>query len=626
MFKLLTLLTHSYFYLPLRYKLKNLSVLDNKIIDNENNIIYCLNNIPKNNRDYNLYSYFIDSVYNNSYDNHDYPEPFTGDLSDCNNYRIMIHINNSVFQKIINNNHQIPSESVFFRLLENNNSFSPKIYDPINIKNICINSYEDVDLDLLESRLNNHNTFTNNIFKNHNLIFYSLINKYSCHFIDKSNYIKINGGIISKNIDYQHLLINNRQHTLIITDDIQQWESLITKQLPDKKLFFQISKVNETYYIRNHHNNNLNTAYNIFDIYWDRVIIDVNSNSLETMNKDLKRIRSCFKWFLFLNKNKTLISKIIIEYLIDCKNLKYPFLKLISKNITNNFNGGFQSIKNIVLDFSKYDKERYREHSKRIDDFNQIYLKKLCCYPDIFFNFDKLFPKTNTIHQYMKIADNFFNANENIQHSFIKNQIQHFKSKDHKCPVCFEKVTQEDFGITICGHIFCFSCLKESLSYKSQCPKCRFSIYNNTYKITEKSTNLKLIDYNSNNLVDLIGTKLTFLIYLLNLKISKNEKILVCSKYYCFLEKIKSTLDIFNINNKLLLDNNTYFNRVITKSVFLGHSKILLKKDYKILNIQKILFVDPLPTNHIFKIISNVSDISIPVTQIIINNTVECGY
>ena len=126
MLNLLTLLTHSYFYLPSRYKLKSLSVFDNKIIDNENNIIYCLNNIPKNNQDYNLYSYFIDSVYNNSYDNYDYPEPFFNDLLDCNNYRIMIHINNSVFQEIINNNHQIPSENTFFKLLENNNSFSQK--------------------------------------------------------------------------------------------------------------------------------------------------------------------------------------------------------------------------------------------------------------------------------------------------------------------------------------------------------------------------------------------------------------------------------------------------------------------------------------------------------------------
>ena len=59
-----------------------------------------------------------------------------------------------------------------------------------------------MDLDLLESSLEQNNNFSNNIFKNHNLIFYSLINKYSCHFLDKSNYIKINGGIISKNIDY----------------------------------------------------------------------------------------------------------------------------------------------------------------------------------------------------------------------------------------------------------------------------------------------------------------------------------------------------------------------------------------------------------------------------------------
>ena len=121
----------------------------------------------------------------------------------------------------------------------------------------------------------------------------------------------------------------------------------------------------------------------------------------------------------------------------------------------------------------------------------------------------------------MKITDNFFNENENSQHNFIKEQLQHFRTKDYKCPICFENVSQEDFGITICGHIFCFSCIKESLSYRSQCPECRFSIYNNTYKITKKSDKMKLVDYNCNNLIDLLGTKLTFLLYLLNLNISK---------------------------------------------------------------------------------------------------------
>lgn len=117
MFKLLTLLTHSYFYLPSKYKLKDIIVIDNKIIDDENNVIYCLNNIPKNNHNYSLYSYFIDSVYNNCDDKDDYPEPFSTDLHDCNNYRIVIHIDNRVFQKIINNNHKIPSESMFLKLL-----------------------------------------------------------------------------------------------------------------------------------------------------------------------------------------------------------------------------------------------------------------------------------------------------------------------------------------------------------------------------------------------------------------------------------------------------------------------------------------------------------------------------
>ena len=130
---LTTLLIHSYLYLPSYYKTKNITIKNRKIIYNNTDVIYSLNNIPENNNDYNLYYIFLDSVYNNSYNNYDYPEPFSDDLHECNNFRLIININNLEFQRIINNNDRVPSEEIFFKLLESNNYLSRPLNNLFNL-------------------------------------------------------------------------------------------------------------------------------------------------------------------------------------------------------------------------------------------------------------------------------------------------------------------------------------------------------------------------------------------------------------------------------------------------------------------------------------------------------------
>jgi len=31
----------------------------------------------------------------------------------------------------------------------------------------------------------------------------------------------------------------------------------------------------------------------------------------------------------------------------------------------------------------------------------------------------------------------------------------------------------KDMASTVCGHVFCFDCIKESMKAKKQCPTCR---------------------------------------------------------------------------------------------------------------------------------------------------------
>ncbi|KQJ90896.1 E3 ubiquitin-protein ligase RNF4 isoform X2 [Brachypodium distachyon] len=47
------------------------------------------------------------------------------------------------------------------------------------------------------------------------------------------------------------------------------------------------------------------------------------------------------------------------------------------------------------------------------------------------------------------------------------------------CPVCWNKL--EEPSTTICGHIFCTSCIKQSIQVQKKCPTCRKSLRMNNF-------------------------------------------------------------------------------------------------------------------------------------------------
>ena len=52
--------------------------------------------------------------------------------------------------------------------------------------------------------------------------------------------------------------------------------------------------------------------------------------------------------------------------------------------------------------------------------------------------------------------------------------LQRESDNGHECPICYEKKFKNEFESTVCGHVFCKSCLKEVLkSKKPCCPLCR---------------------------------------------------------------------------------------------------------------------------------------------------------
>jgi len=122
---------------------------------------------------------------------------------------------------------------------------------------------------------------------------------------------------------------------------------------------------------------------------------------------------------------------------------------------------------------------------------------------------------------------------------------------DDNCGICMCPISGEDVGVTKCGHLFCYDCLKTSINSTGKCPMC------NT---PHKSTDISMISFekpvfnkenseilkNKLELINNVGTKLTNLIYYLN---SIPDHVIIFSQWDSLLRKVGETLSEHGIKN-----------------------------------------------------------------------------
>lgn len=115
---------------------------------------------------------------------------------------------------------------------------------------------------------------------------------------------------------------------------------------------------------------------------------------------------------------------------------------------------------------------------------------------------------------------------------------------EDNCGICMCEISGEDVGVTKCGHIFCFECLKTSILSTSKCPMCSTPQTNKDISMIsfekpvftkENSEILKT----KLELIDKVGTKLTNLIYYLN---SIPDHVIIFSQWDSLLRKVGDVL------------------------------------------------------------------------------------
>jgi SNF2 family DNA or RNA helicase len=170
---------------------------------------------------------------------------------------------------------------------------------------------------------------------------------------------------------------------------------------------------------------------------------------------------------------------------------------------------------------------------------------------------------------------------------------------DTICVIC--NSTIDEAGVTKCGHIFCYECLKLSVNKTKKCPYCNEYIDINQIFILsymEEENNDK------NDLVNTLGTKLANLIEILK---SDDERTIVFSQWDDLLYRIGITLKENGVNNAFL-KGNCYqrqkaiddFNNTCDMNVIMLSSKNSAS-GINLTKASRVIFVDPIYGNDKFR-------------------------
>lgn len=131
------------------------------------------------------------------------------------------------------------------------------------------------------------------------------------------------------------------------------------------------------------------------------------------------------------------------------------------------------------------------------------------------------------------------------------------------CIICLGKVKGACLGVTICGHIFCHSCITNYVATSGKCPSCNKHIQGkDIFKVTEKMPDKKDEEEfkDKQTLINTVGTKLANLIFFLK----KNDKhAIIFSQWDDLLRVVGNVLDDYGIKNVFCRGNVWQRNKAV---------------------------------------------------------------
>ena len=246
-----------------------------------------------------------------------------------------------------------------------------------------------------------------------------------------------------------------------------------------------------------------------------------------------------------------------------------------------------------------YQHQHHGHHRQRLRHF--------CCFPwNCLFLESSLLLRTNTLSQYSKITQH--NTHKVTPYlTGILSRLKHMLNgaKDQSCPLCLAPIRSYNIGVTICNHLFCFSCLGQLFSDSSltKCPSCRHPLTNlDIFKISHRNEYFSVDDYCQSYLVDKIGTKASYILKLVSelVRLDSQVKIVVFCQFQTVLNSLQELFHHFSI-----ISINAESKKAQSAQARFNHDQynvILVDSlqpfDLCLLNVSIIIFYDPIYTRN----------------------------
>jgi len=346
--------------------------------------------------------------------------------------------------------------------------------------------------------------------------------------------------------------------------------------------------------------------YNYIKNHFSRNTHDKNVAILK-----LPKIKEETIWLNFTETERMIYN----AYLADPNNTAYDiFLRqlcchpLLSEKIRENMSNKLESLSDMKdhiknMYFKDYDKanDNYTDCIKRIEriendmeDMEKEGKINLIGYQNLK---EDLFRNKEKLPELKKIKDG---KEKTLMYykTFLELISDINKVTQENCAICLDTIKEHDLGITICGHLYCYSCIstiiKESKSSSTpgKCPNCNKSI---------QLDNIFLISKNKSKDVDILGTKLAYIINYI--KSTPNKYRIIFSQWDYLLKEVGKVLEQNNIKT-LYCQGNVYQKDKVLR---LFNGKDIVNNEYRIImlssdstvsgsnlnNAEEVIFLDP---------------------------------
>lgn len=179
------------------------------------------------------------------------------------------------------------------------------------------------------------------------------------------------------------------------------------------------------------------------------------------------------------------------------------------------------------------------------------------------------------------------------------------------CGICMDEIAEDDVGVTSCGHIFCYECLKIATSQYHRCPMCQKALKDNEIYMLSYEKQKKEADeekpsivLSKAELVNKVGTKLANLILYIK---EHDVHTIIFSQWDDLLRRVGVILKEHNVNNIFCKGNCYQQDKAIREFESDDKIKVIMlssKKNASGTNLTKakmIIFLDPIYGSYKFR-------------------------